>query len=826
MIYTIREIAEILGVNNAGISDENVRITHLLTDSRMVSYPEASLFFALKTRTNDGHKYIKDLYHLGVRNFVVSDKPHHLKQFKDANFLMVKNVLPALQKLTAFHRRRFSIPVLGITGSNGKTIIKEFLFQLMHNDFNIVRSPRSYNSQIGVPLSIWEMNENHTFGIFEAGISKPGEMDNLRKIIRPTIGLIANIGEAHQENFKTAKEKCMEKLSLFIDSDIILYNSDDKLIESALESTCLSYKAIGWSKKDADATLFVKSIEKSEKSAKIDCVLMGVTHEFTIPCLSDAYIEDIIHCIAILFYLKPEEILLKDKNFAMLEPVAMRLEIMQGINGCQIINDTYNSDINSLNVALDFQMNRNKEHHLKNTIVLSDILQSGIAPEALYGKVVELLKRKKMERVIGIGKDISANSRLFSDFESDFFLSTEDFIKLFDNKRFKDEIVLLKGSRSFHFETITELLEKKAHETILKVNLGAIVHNYNRYRSMLGRRTKMICMVKASGYGIGSYEPAKTLQNQGCDYLAVAVADEGEELRKEGISIPLMVMNPEFSSFNLLFKYMLEPEIYSFQLLEALIKESERRGIISFPVHIKVDTGMHRLGFNPEDVPEICEKIKVQNGLSIRSVFTHLAGSDDSQFDEYTQYQLDTFKDVASQMEKKLGYTVLKHVLNSAGIERFIDYQMDMVRLGISLYGISASGTVKDLQSVCSLRTTILQTRKLKDGESVGYCRNGILKHDSTIAVIPIGYADGYDRRLGNGIGEVLIKGQRCPVIGNVCMDTCMIDITDIEAKEGDEVIIFDNKLTINEIAGKLNTIPYEILTSVSPRVKRIYFWE
>jgi alanine racemase len=453
-------------------------------------------------------------------------------------------------------------------------------------------------------------------------------------------------------------------------------------------------------------------------------------------------------------------------------------------------------------------------------------LQSGVSPETLYGKVSDLLKRKKVERVIGIGKDISANSHLFFDFESEFYLSTEDFIRMFENKKFKDEIVLIKGSRSFHFENITEALEKKAHETILEVNLDAIVHNYKTYRSMLAGKTKMICMVKAFGYGVGSFELAKTLQDHGCDYLAVAVADEGKDLRKEGISIPLLVMNPELSSVNLLFEYSLEPEVYSLQLLDALIKESARRGITSFPVHIKIDTGMHRLGFDVEDIPLICSRIKGQTGLLVRSVFTHLAGSDDPELDSYTGYQIDTFNKVSSQIEKELGYPFLKHVLNSAGIERFTDYQMDMVRLGISLYGISASGRVKDLQSVCSLKTIILQTRKLKAGDSVGYGRSGVLRRDSTVAVIPIGYADGYSRRLSNGVGEVLIKGKRCPIVGKVCMDACMIDVTDIEAKEGDEVTVFNDRLTINEIAGKINTIPYEILTSISPRVKRIYYRE
>jgi alanine racemase len=444
----------------------------------------------------------------------------------------------------------------------------------------------------------------------------------------------------------------------------------------------------------------------------------------------------------------------------------------------------------------------------------------------LYANVSELLKRKKVERLIGIGKDISANRKLFDGMESAFYSSTKDFIASLNKEMFSGEIILIKGSRSFHFENITELLEKKVHETILEVNLDAIVHNYNKYRSLLDAKTKIVCMVKAFGYGVGSAELAKTLQNHRCDYLAVAVADEGVELRKEGISIPLMVMNPELSSFNLLFEYSLEPEIYNFRLLDTLIKEATRRGITSFPVHIKIDTGMHRLGFVPDDVPEICRKIKESNCLVVRSVFTHLAGSENVHLDYYTENQLDTFKKVSSELENKLGYKTLKHVLNSAGIERFLDYQMDMVRLGISLYGVSASGAIKDLQSVCSLKTIILQIRKLKAGDSVGYGRNEILKRDSTIAVIPIGYADGYDRRLGNGAGEVIVKGKRCPVVGNVCMDTTMIDVTDVEASEGDEVIVFDNTLTISEIAEKLNTISYEIITSISPRVKRVYFKE
>ena len=824
MNYSIKEISGIIKATQDIAYDST--IAHLLTDSRTVLFPETSLFFALRTKTNDGHKYIGDLYKLGVRNFVISAKNQEFKKLVNANFLVVKNTLKALQQLAAYHRKRFSIPVVGITGSNGKTVVKELLYQLMHTDFNIVRSPRSYNSQIGAPLSVWEMGEQHTLGIFEAGISFPHEMDELRPVIAPTIGLITNIGEAHQENFESAKTKCIDKLSLFRDSDVIIYNADDKLIESALDASCLSYKAVGWSSKDSDAALYVNSVEKGETTTRLRCTTMGIAHEYTIPFVDDGFIEDIIHCMTVMFYLNPSGILTKDEVFASLEPVAMRLEVKQGINGCQLINDTYNSDINSLSVALDFQHSRIAGKGFKSTLILSDILQSGMSPKALYSKVAELLRIKNIDRIIGIGRNISECEQLFGNMERDFYPSTEAFIKTFRQEMFQNDMILLKGSRSYHFEKITELLEKKLHETILEVNLDAIIHNYNFYRSRLSAQTKMICMVKAFGYGIGSYELAKTLQEHRCDYLAVAVADEGEDLRKEGISIPIIVMNPEISSFNLLFDNMLEPEVYSFQLLDALIKETKRRGITSFPVHIKIDTGMHRLGFEPSDIPDICSKIKGQSGLVVRSVFSHLAGSDTSELDDFTLRQIDLYSDAATNLENGLGHKVLKHILNSAGIERFVDHQKDMVRLGISLYGVSASGESKGLQCVCSLKTIILQIRDVPAGDSVGYGRKTFVRRDSRIAVIPIGYADGFNRYLSNGVGEVLVGGKRCPVVGNVCMDACMIDVTDVEANEGDRVIIFDEELTVNEIAEKTGTIPYEILTSISPRVKRIYYRE
>lgn len=821
MNYSIKEIAGIIGAKNDKLADDTISI--LLTDSRRLSFPEQSLFFAIRTKTNDGHKYIPELYKLRVRHFVVSEIPPTAETMPEANFLVVKDPVKALQKLAGRHRKRFGIPVIGITGSNGKTIVKEFLYQLLRSEFNIVRSPRSYNSQLGVPLSVWQMNEKNTLGIFEAGISQPDEMERLQPIIAPTIGVITNIGEAHQENFISISQKCLEKLTLFNDCEAIIYDGDNAFISNCIEAACLSHKAITWSRTDSEAPLFIESIEKKENETIITCTLLGFNRVVCIPFTDDASIENVIHCMAVMLYLKPTSVNDVEK-FRHLEPVDMRLNVKQGLRGCLLINDTYNSDINSLDIALDFQQSRRMGKNLKCTLILSDILQSGTLPKSLYKKVADLVRRKKIDRLIGIGRDLKEYGSVF-EMEKEFYLTTDEFIQSPSFRRFENELILIKGSRHFHFERISELLEKKVHETILEVNLDAIVHNFNYYRSKLKPDTKMVCMVKAFGYGAGSYELAKTLQEHRCDYLAVAVADEGAELRKEGISIPLIVMNPEFSSFNVLLENQLEPEVYSFRLLEALIRETERRGITSYPIHIKLDTGMHRLGFRPADIPEICRRLKVQSGVAVRSVFSHLAGSDSYIFDDFTRQQLDTFQKAAAQLEAALDYPVIKHILNSAGIERFADYQMDMVRLGIGLYGVSASG-IKGLKNVSTLKTTILQIQDVPAGDSIGYSRMSYTKRDSRIAIIPIGYADGLDRHFSNGGGVVSIRGQRCPIIGNICMDACMIDVTDIDAREGDPVVIFGEELPVAELSDRLKTIPYEILTSISPRVKRVYYRE
>jgi alanine racemase len=823
MRYHIREIAAIIGAKYDVL--EEGFIDHLLTDSRTLSFPETTLFFAIRTQTNDGGKYIAELYRLRVRHFVVSHYRPEFAEMRDANFLIVKNAPDALQLLAIHHRKQFGIPVIGITGSNGKTCVKELLYQLLHTEFHIVRSPRSYNSQLGVPLSVWQMDGRHTLGIFEAGISQPNEMAHLRRIIAPTIGILTNVGEAHQENFTSPLQKCLEKISLFNHCDVIIYNADDRQIVHGLETACLLHKGLGWSRTDSEAQIFIESIRYGETATEINCTMFGITHAFEVPFTDAASIENVIHCIALMIYLKPTA-LSNVQAFRELEPVAMRLEVKEGINRCRLINDTYNSDINSLAIALDFQLSRKGDGNLKTTVILSDILQSGLMPKILYKKVAELFRQKQVKRVIGIGRDLKACGPAAFKMESEFYGSTQEFIHSPSFRQFRDELILLKGSRVFHFEQITELLEKKVHETILEVNLDAVVHNFNHFRSMLRPETQIICMVKAFGYGAGSYELAKTLQEHRCDYLAVAVADEGAELRREGIFTPIIVMNPEFGSFNMLFEYRLEPEVYSFRLLNALSREAERRGIVSYPVHVKIDTGMCRLGFRPEDVPEVCRLLKQQNGLYARSVFSHLAGSDSAEHDGFTRQQIQTYAKAADTLEKELGSPALRHVLNSAGIERFTEYQFDMVRLGIGLYGISALAGSEALQPVCTLKTTILQIQDVPAGSSVGYGRRSRVHRDSRIAVIPVGYADGLDRRLGNGAGEVIIRGRRCPFAGNLCMDISMVDVTDIEAQERDEVTVFGKELPVGEIARKLDTIPYEILTSISPRVKRVYYKE
>jgi len=817
----LNKIAQLIGATENNIPDQP--INWLLTDSRSLSFPAESLFFAIHTARNNGHNYIQELYQQNLRYFVVSEMHPEYSKLTGAVFLKVTDTLQALQHLAAEHRASFKIPVIGITGSNGKTVVKEWLYQLLHADYRIVRSPRSYNSQIGVPLSVWGLNENTQLGIFEAGISEMNEMEQLQKIIQPTIGIFTNLGEAHQENFSGLKQKCEEKLKLFIQADTLIYCSDNKLVEICIAQSGFKGKLFSWGKSEK-ADLQIMKVAKAADSTILSIKYKGSETSVTVPFTDDASVENGLQCVAVMLHLglNIKEIA---KRIIHLEAVAMRLEVKEGVRNCLIINDSYNSDINSLGIALDFLNQQATAKNLSKTLILSDILQSGQSPDELYKTVAGLVKNKNIQRVIGIGTEISKHEALFQSLDKTFFEHTEDFLKSSLVRELRNEIILLKGSRKYHFEDISGKLELITHETTLEVNLNALVDNLNYFRSKLRPETKMMCMVKAFAYGSGAVEVARTLQHNRCDYLAVAVADEGAELRHEGIRIPIIVMNPEKGSFGMIFDNKLEPEIYSFRLLDSFVVAAEKLGLTDYPIHIKIDSGMHRLGFEPQDMEQLLEKLKNQSQVKVRSVFSHLSGSDEAKFDSFTEKQVSVFTACADQLSAVFTHHIMRHILNSAGIERFPEYQFDMVRLGIGHYGISSVPEV-NLKQVCALKTVILQIKKVKGGETVGYGRKGIINTDKFIAIIPIGYADGFDRKLGNGVGEVLINGKRAKVIGNVCMDLVIIDVTGIEAKEGDVVEIFGDHITVSEVADWLKTIPYEVLTSVSRRVKRVYFQE
>ena len=779
------------------------------------------MFFALKSQRNDGHKYVQELYKRGVRNFVVSRLPQDMVA-DDCNFFVVDDTLHALQMLAASHRSQFNIPVVGITGSNGKTVVKEWLNQLLSRVKVVTRSPRSYNSQIGVPMSVWLLNEKTEVALFEAGISKINEMEALYKVIKPTIGVLTNIGTAHQENFYSLEEKCMEKLRLFTSSDVIVYNGDDSLISSCVAKSMLSAREIAWSTTDSDKPLFISSIEKKENETHISYRYIGTDGNFTIPFIDDASIENALNCLGVCLYMMiPQDVIVEQMKS--LEPVAMRLEVKDGNHGCTLINDSYNSDINSLDIALDFMRRRADVSGRKHTLILSDMLQTGLNAKNLYRKVAQLVNGRGVDKIIGVGDEISSAADRF-EMEKYFFHTTADLLESDVFKKLHDEVILVKGSRDYRFEEIIECLEKQVHETILEINLGAVVENLNYYRSFMKPETKMVCMVKASAYGAGSVEVAKTLQDHNVDFLAVAVADEGATLRKAGITSNIMIMNPEMTAFKKMFDYGLEPEVYNFKLLDALIKAAEKEGITNMPIHIKLDTGMHRLGFNPEtDVPELINRLKNQNALMPRSIFSHFVGSDDDSFDDFSEYQFNLFDKASKQIQAAFPHKILRHICNSAGIEHFPERHLDMVRLGLGLYGINSRNN-KTIHNVSTLKTTLLQIRDVPAGDTVGYSRKGKITRPSRIAAIPIGYADGLNRHLGNGNAYCLVNGQKAYYVGNICMDVCMIDVTDIPCKEGDKAIIFGDELPVTVLSDILGTIPYEVLTGISTRVKKVYY--
>ena len=821
MRYTIENVTALIGARRFGHSATQVE--WLLTDSRSLVFPETTLFFALRTKVGDGHRYVADLYRRGVRNFVVGTLPaEHETAFPDANFLQVMSPLKALQRLAERHREEHDIPVIGVTGSNGKTVVKEWLYQLLSPTLHVTRSPKSYNSQVGVPLSVCLLGEHSEIGIFEAGISQPGEMAALRAIIQPTIGVMTNIGPAHQENFESVEEKCHEKLSLFQDAKVLVYCADDAVVDECVATSLLRGERLAWSRRNPSAALFVSAVETLERGTRITYRFHGAEATMTIPFTDDASTVNCIHCLAVLLSLNfsAEEIANRMKR---LEPVAMRLEVIQGVRNCTLINDTYNSDAASLDIALDFMARRPEIQNKQKVLILSDMFQTGLPATELYAKVAELLNRRAIDHFIGVGPEISHAHSLFL-MKKSFFPSGEALADSGLLDTLHDSLVLIKGSRPFGFEKITAALSLRVHETTLHVNLDALAGNLNYYRSFMKPETKMVCMVKASAYGAGSVEVAKTLQDRGVNYLAVAVADEGAELRRAGITAGIIVMNPEMTAFKTLFDYELEPEVYNFKLLDALIKAAEKEGIQGFPVHIKLDTGMHRLGFDPRlDLPALIDRLHHQTSVIPRSVFSHFVGSDSPDFDDFSARQFALFDEASKTLQAAFPHKILRHICNSAGIERFPERHLDMVRLGLGLYGIDPIDN-HSLQNVTTLRTTILQIRECPKGDSVGYSRRTVLERDSRIAAIPIGYADGLNRHLGNRRGYCLVNGQRADYVGNICMDVCMIDVTDTDCREGDTVEIFGDNLPPAELARLLDTIPYEILTSVSDRVKRIYF--
>ena len=823
MKYTIEKITTLIGARRIGQNDANVG--WILTDSRSLCFPEETLFFAIRTQRNDGHNYIPELYRRGVRNFVVETVPADADSgFRNANFLKVTNTLAALQRLAERHRDEFDIPVVGITGSNGKTMVKEWLYQLLSQKMVVTRSPKSYNSQIGVPLSVWLIDEHTQVALLEAGISQTGEMDKLRDIIQPTIGVLTSMGQAHQENFRSMDEKCMEKLQLMHDAKVVVYNSDDEVVSRCMRRSGYKGQRVAWSKEDPQAALYVKETVTKGNMTTVHYIYNKVEEgTYHLPFIDEASVECSLACAATALYLGLDKEAL-DVRMSQLEPVAMRLEVKEGQRGCTLINDSYNSDVSSLDIALDFMSRRPDHNGRKRTLILSDIQQSGQQPSQLYRTVSELAEKRGVEKFIGIGPELKENAGEIRIDEKYFFADVEKFVQSEVFGALCDEVILIKGARQFGFDHITEQLEQKVHETILEVNLNAVVANLNHYRSLMKPTTKIVCMVKADAYGAGAVEVAKTLQDHRVDYLAVAVADEGVTLRKNGITSNIMIMNPEMTAFKTMFDYELEPEVYSFRLMDALIKAAEKEGITGYPVHIKLDTGMHRLGFDPlRDIDGVIDRLKRQNAIIPRSVFSHFVGSDSDDFDNFSARQFQLFDEASTKLQAAFDHKILRHICNSAGIEHFPERQLDACRLGLGLYGIDSRDN-HILNTVSTLKTTILQLRQVPKEETVGYSRKGILERNSTIAAIPIGYADGLNRHLGRGRGYCLVNGQKAPYVGNICMDVAMIDVTGIDCKEGDTVEIFGEHLPVTVLSDILDTIPYEVLTGISGRVKKVYF--
>ena len=807
------DISIIINPIQANLPVPDAEIVYLLTDSRRMVKPQGTLFFAIPTQRNTGCRYIGELYGAGVRSFVVPSDCGEL-DCPDANVWRVDNVVEALQRIASYHRNLFDIPVVGITGSNGKTIVKDWIVQLLAPDYSVIASPKSYNSQIGVPLSVWQMGNTHDIAVFEAGISQPGEMEALQRVIKPSIGIFTNLGSAHDENFSSREQKLEEKMKLFSQCDTVIYCADDIRPEK---------KVFSWGY-GADCDLQVVDCEEHENQTTLTLEPhIGRIAPFmvTIPFVGHAACENAMHCITLMLYMgyRPDQIA---GRCAQLAPVEMRLELNKGVGNCLLINDSYSLDLNSLKIALEY-MERDHRQFRHRTLIMSDILQAGVDDRQLYAQVVQLMEGRMLTRFIGIGTAVSRCADLFSHFDSEFYSSTEEFLAHCDITSFRNDTILIKGARVFGFERIVKFLQYESHETVMEVNLDAMVRNLNYFRSRLRPQTKLMAMVKASSYGAGTVEVANTLQFNHVDYLTVAYIDEGVELRSNGITLPIMVMNPEPSGFDDMVRYRLEPDIYSFRILDKFTPYLEPfRRQKPYPIHIEFDTGMHRLGFVEADVEPLRRRLgELADRIDVRSVFTHLACSEDASMDAFTQLQISRFRKWSE------GLPGIKHILNSSGISRFPEAQMDMVRLGIGLYGVAPEPEVQcQLKQVSRLVTRISQIKDIPEGDTVGYnCRWRALR-PSRIAILTIGYADGLHRGLGNGQGRVRINGHEAPIVGSICMDMCFVDVTDVPCAEGDRAVIFGEGDLLQRNAAAAGTIPYELLTAVSPRVKRVYYHE
>jgi alanine racemase len=816
--YKIKNIAVIIKANALLIKRDDT-IQYLVFDSRKIDDPLLSLFFALKSN-RDGHVFLKDAYKRGIRNFVVEKNRIHFSDFPDANFLEVDDVLQSLQSLAAYHRTQFKYPVIAIAGSNGKTIVKDWLYQLLSPDFAIVRSPKSFNSQIGVALSLWQMSDDYNLAIIEAGISKPNEMESLQKMINPDIGVLTNIKKAHFENFESKDEKIREKMKLFKNVDLFIYSSE---YISEQYSSNIKGNTFTWGKEpECDLTL-MDSLRTDAGTQKLIAGYKGQISEIEIPFQDEASTENALICWSVLLALGVEQQVIEERMKSLIA-VKMRLEMKDGVNNSSIIDDSYSCDISSLTIALDFLQQQNQ--HQKRSLILSDIPEIGNNKEKIYKKVAELVENKGIGRFIGVGKEISEFSSLFKP-NSKFFPTTSAFLKHLDEFNFQDETILIKGARKFSFETISKALSSKVHDTSLEIDLNALESNLKFYKSHLKAKTKLMVMVKAFSYGSGSFEIANLLQFNQVDYLAVAYVDEGITLRNSGIKLPIMVMSPDLLSLETIVEHKLEPEIFSFQHLHSFINLLNKTEIKHYPIHLKLDSGMHRLGFNPEDLGAMLEVLKGNDKVKIASVFSHLVGSDNPIHDDFSRKQIAILTSFSQALAKELGYQFLTHIANTAAILRFPEAELDMVRLGIGLYGINSfSNQDRKLDTVATLKTVISQIKEVDENDTIGYGRRGKLSSKGKIATVKIGYADGYNRRFGNGVGKMLVNGSLVPTIGDICMDMCMLDISNANVNEGDEVIVFGENPRIEALAQEIGTIPYELLAGISQRVKRIYFYE